>query len=121
MYNFAALTDHDFELLVADLFGAEEQVRYEVFTRGPDLGIDLRHEANDGGIHVIQCKEYSHSTIANLRSAARSERKKLGRLNPRPASYRFVTSRRLTVANKDGLKKELAPFIRRRDEIFGED
>jgi len=121
VYNFAALTDHDFELLVADLFGSEEQLRYEVFTRGPDLGIDLRREDDHGAIHVIQCKQYSNSTITDLRSAARSERKKLERLKPRPASYRFVTSRRLTVANKDDLKKTLAPFIRRRDEIFGAD
>jgi hypothetical protein len=28
---YAALTDHDFEMLVADLLGAEEGVQYEVF------------------------------------------------------------------------------------------
>jgi hypothetical protein len=120
VYNFAALTDHDFELLVADLLGTDEEVRYEVFARGPDLGVDLRREDDDGGVHVVQCKLHVHSTVADLRKAARGERKKLGRLRPRPASYRFVTSRRLTVANKRDLKSDLAPFIRRQADIFGE-
>jgi Restriction endonuclease len=120
MYSFAALTDHDFELLVADLLGAEEQSRYEVFARGPDLGVDLRRVDDEGGVHVVQCKQYVHSTIADLRKAARSERKKLERLTPRPVSYRFVTSRRLTVANKRDLRADLAAFIRRDDDVLGE-
>jgi hypothetical protein len=120
VYNFAALTDHDFELLVADVLGAEEQVRYEVFARGPDLGVDLRREDGAGHVHVVQCKQYHDSTIHDLRRAARSEREKLGRLSPHPASYRFVTSRRLTAANKRDLKGDLAPFIRRQADILGE-
>ena len=96
VHTYAALTDHDFELLMADLFGAEEGVHYEVFARGPDLGIDLRHEDEAGGRHVVQCKHYLHSTVATLRAAARDEATKLSRLTPAPASYRFVTSRRLT-------------------------
>lgn len=121
MYRFAALTDHDFELLVADLLGAEEQDRYEVFARGPDLGVDLRREDEDGGVHVVQCKQYVHSTLADLRKAARSEQTKLARLKPRPVSYRFITSRRLTAANKSELKTDLALFIRRQADILGED
>lgn len=120
MYNFSALTDHDFELLVADLLGTDEDVCYEVFARGPDLGVDLRREDDDGGVHVVQCKLHVHSTVADLRKDARGERKKLGRLRPRPASYRFITSRRLTVANKRDLKSDLAPFIRRQADIVGE-
>jgi hypothetical protein len=64
--SFASLTDHDFELLVADLFDAEEDARYEVFARGADLGVDLRREGEEGEWHVVQCKHYLHSTLATL-------------------------------------------------------
>jgi len=121
MRSFASLTDHDFELLVADLFGAEEGARYEVFARGPDLGVDLRHEGQEGEWHVVQCKHYLHSTLATLRGDARKETKKLNKLDPKPASYRFVTSRRLTRENKRALKSDLAPYIRRQADVWGED
>ncbi len=121
MRSFAALTDHDFELLVADLFSTAESARYEVFARGPDLGVDLRYEAEQDVWHVVQCKNYVRSTVSDLRTAARKEAKKLGKLSARPASYRFVTSRRLTRDNKRSLKNDLAPFIRRQADVWGED
>lgn len=121
MRSFAALTDHDFELFVADLFGDEEGVRYEAFARGPDLGIDLRHEDDKGAWNVVQCKHYLHSTISDLRKAARSEAKKLAGLPEKPVSYRFVTSRRLTRDNKRALKDDLSPYIGRQRDIWGED
>ena len=119
--SFAALTDHDFELLVADLFGAEEGVRYEAFARGPDQGVDLRREGDDDALHVVQCKHYLHSSLATLRNDARKETKKLAALEPRPTTYRFVTSRRLTRDNKRALKADLAPYIKRQADIWGED
>ena len=42
-------------------------------------------------------------------------------MRPPPASYRFITSRRLTAANKRSLKGDLAPFIEREDDIYGAD
>lgn len=119
--TYDALTDHEFELLTADLLSAEEGVRYEVFARGPDLGVDVRREGEPGEWHVIQCKHYLHSTLATLRTAAKKEAKKLAKLTPPPASYRFITSRRLTAANKRSLKDDLAPFIKREDDIYGAD
>lgn len=121
MRSYAALTDHDFELLIADLFGAEDEARYEAFARGPDQGVDLRREDGDGILHAIQCKHYVHSTIATLRADARKEAKKLSTLDRRPKSYRFVTSRRLTRDNKRELKRDLSPFIKRQSDIWGED
>src|SRR4051794_35293761 len=121
MRSYASLTDHDFELLIADLFGVAEGVRYEAFARGPDQGVDLRYEDEDGRWHVVQCKHYVSSTVANLRSAARDEADKLKDLEVKPASYRFVTSRRLTRENKRLLKEDLAPYIRRQRDIWGED
>jgi hypothetical protein len=120
MRTFEALTDHDFELLVADLLSVEDGVRYEVFARGPDKGIDVR-AAGDGGADVIQCKHYQHSTLSSLRTAARAEAAKVAQLSPRPSRYRFVTSRRLTIANKRALKADLRPFIRRQADVWGYD
>lgn len=118
--SFAGLTDHDLELLVADLFGAEEGLRYEAFARGPDLGVDVRHEEDDGRVHVVQCKHYLQTAVSGLRTEARKETRKLKRLDPQPASYRFVTTRRLTQGNKRDLKTDLAPYIERQRDIWGE-
>lgn len=120
MRSYAGLTDHDFEMLVGDLFSEEEGVRYEAFARGRDLGVDLRHERDDGREDVIQCKHYVQSTVSSLVSSARNERKRLAKLSPSPATYRFVTSRRLTRENKRELVKALRPFVRRQRDIWGE-
>jgi hypothetical protein len=44
----------------------------------------------------------------------------LARLPNRPARYRFVTSRRLTPGNTRALKADLAPYVRRQADIWGE-
>src|SRR5437867_4411542 len=121
MYTYDALSDHDFELLIADLFSAVEGVRYEAFARGTDLGEDLRHERDDGTSDVVQCKHYLHSSLSHLRSAARAEARKLAALSRPPATYRFVTSRHLTAANKRSLQNDLAPFIHRQKDIWARD
>lgn len=120
MPRFAALNDHDFELLVADLFRAVEGRRYEVFARGADGGVDLRHLGRDGS-DVIQCKHAVFSSVAQLVSAAKKERLSLAALDPQPVSYRFVTSRRLTAANKASLRVVLNPYIASDAEVLGED
>jgi hypothetical protein len=91
----SALNDHDFEVFVADLFHGVEDRRYEVFARGADGGVDLWHLGGDG-MHVVQCRHAVFSTVAQLVSQAKKERVNLAALDPQPASYRFVTSRRLT-------------------------
>jgi hypothetical protein len=118
--RLSALTDHDFEVFVADLFHAVEDRRYEVFARGADGGVDLRHLGGDG-IHVVQCKHALFSTVAQLVSQAKKERVNLAALDPQPASYRFVTSRRLTAANKVTLRVKLDPYIASDADILGED
>ncbi|GAB3805834.1 hypothetical protein GCM10028798_28100 [Humibacter antri] len=121
MRNYRSLSDHDFELLVADLLGAEADHQYEVFSRGPDRGVDLRRIDEAGGLHIVQCKHMSDSTFAQLNAAAKTESTKVGQLSPRPASYQFVTSRRLTADNKSILRATLSPWIARDDDVLGED
>lgn len=120
MNRFAALNDHDFELFVADLFGMADGRRYEVFARGPDGGVDLRH-ITPAGPEVIQCKHAVLSTAAQLVADARKERRTVGVMSPEPRTYRFVTSRRLTPANKDAIASAIAPYITTADEVYGED
>jgi hypothetical protein len=117
---FDDLSDYDFELLVADLLGKELSRRFETFPRGRDGGVDLR--ANTGhGYHLVQCKHYVHSGFSRLQTAARAEHAILA-ASARPKRYSFVTSRRLTKANKERLVAALRPYVRdERDVIGGED
>lgn len=48
MRAFQNLSAYDFELLIRDLLSAEHQVQYEAFSAGPDGGIDLRAQRQNG-------------------------------------------------------------------------
>jgi len=118
--TFGGFSDHDFELFAGDLFGAELGVRFEVFARGPDRGIDLRHvPRGKRRPDILQCKHYAGSTFADLLNAAKHEATILPKLRPRPNSYRFVTTRKLTLRQKEQLRDALRPWITRDDQIFG--
>jgi DNA polymerase III delta prime subunit len=121
MRSFSALSDHDFELLVADLLGEELDVRFELFGRGRDLGIDLRHIPAPSGARpdIVQCKHYLRSSYKLLLRAAKDEAKKVAKLEPPPQSYRFVTTQSLTVARKRELLKVLSPFAGSEGHILG--
>ena len=120
MRSYDMLSDHDFELLVADLIGADEHVVYEAFARGADLGVDLRH-LSPAGPDVIQCKHMRGSTYSQLKSAVTSEASKLKKLDPQPNSYRLVTTQRLTAARKRELATLLRPWIKTDNQILGVD
>lgn len=68
MRSFADFSDHDFELFVADLLGDIDGVRYEVFARDADRGIDLRHFPTQGdGADIAQCKRNIESSWSGLK------------------------------------------------------
>jgi predicted ATPase len=119
MRYFGALSDHDFELLIADLLGEEFGLRFELFARGPDQGIDLRNRSQDGKVHVVQCKHYTRSSFGVLLRAAKDEAKKLTLLDPKPSSYRFVTSHSLTPQQKRKLAEALSGWIESETDVFG--
>lgn len=122
MRSFEAFSDHDFELFMADLLGAEDEVRYEVFARGPDRGIDLRHIPEGGGLPaVVQCKRYIDSSFSNLKRVAKREAEVLSQLDPAPGSYRFVTTLRLTPDRKRVLAAILSDFVDGEQDIVGAD
>ncbi|WP_181696380.1 restriction endonuclease [Nocardia sp. GTS18] len=104
---FAALSDHDFELVLGDLLGAEHDRQYETFARGADGGIDLRH-SGAAGVTIVQCKHMEGSTVAQVRSAAKKEAARWANAGEqRPHTYYFVTSRALTPRAKDEFAKTI--------------
>ena len=120
MRRYDNFSPHDFELFVADLLGADLGVRFETFPRGPDCGVDLRYVApNRSRPHVVQCKHYTGSSVSVLVRAAKKESERLAHLKPKPLTYRFVTSRGLTAANKGRLAAELSPWIERESDVLG--
>ncbi|MEU8633258.1 hypothetical protein AB0C38_13885 [Amycolatopsis sp. NPDC048633] len=118
MHTYAMLSDHDFELLVADLLGAEDGVVYEAFARGADQGVDVRH-LTPHGADVIQCKHMLKSSFSQLKAAASAEATRLANLPSRISRYRFVTSQSLTARGKAELAKILTPWITQDDQVLG--
>ncbi|MEV4536270.1 ATP-binding protein [Asanoa sp. NPDC049518] len=121
MRSYLSLSDHDFELLIADLLGAELGVTFEVFARGPDQGIDLRRIRDPEPPDVIQCKHMQGSSYAQLRNSARREARTLSDNAQVTSSYRFVTSKPLSPNGKKELAGILSPWVLREDHIYGAD
>ena len=115
---FDDLSDYDFELLVADLLGAELDCRFETFPRGPDGGIDLRVRVS-GGFHYAQCKHFVHSTFAQLKLAAEEEARTRAGSLPDLRRYTFATSRRLTAANKAIMVAALGTLVSDERDVLG--
>ena len=118
MRSYSNLSDHDFELLVGDLFSAEHGRTFEVFGRGADGGVDVR-SINGKDLFIVQCKHMIGSTFSQLRSSARSERAKLARLSDQPTLYKFVTTKSLSPGNKSELMADLRGYIGAESDILG--
>jgi hypothetical protein len=121
MGRFDDLSDYDFELLIADLLGSELGRRFETFPRGRDDKLDLRARIGNTGFHYVQCKHFMHGTVAQLKRDAQGEAEALKAAGLKPRRYTFVTSRRLTAANKRTLLDVLAPFARDERDVLGDD
>lgn len=91
MRSYAALSDYDLEVLVADLLGTEIDTRFETFARGADGGVDLRRlKPGDGHPDVMQSKYFLKSSFAKLNTAVGKEPAKLAALDPPPRAHRLV-------------------------------
>ncbi|MEU8495215.1 restriction endonuclease [Streptomyces lavendulae] len=114
------MTDHDFEVVCRDLFSEILGVPLELFPRGRDRGIDLRHKAADGTTTVVQCKHWPKATQATLTSRLiKDELPKVVAL--KPDRYLLAASVGLTVDGKDGIRKAFAPFVRTTGDLYGVD
>jgi len=119
-YNFNLLTPADFEELARDLIQEEYKIRLESFTPGKDSGIDFRYIGSNGSKIIVQCKHYSKSGYAKLKSDL--EKKELEKVRKlKPDRYILVTSLGLTPSNKDEIKAIFEPYINGTEDIFGFD
>jgi hypothetical protein len=118
--SYDNFSDHDFELFVADLLGADRGLRYETFPRGPDRGVDLRAiPPRRKRPHVVQCKHFAGSSFSALRTAARKEAARLTADRAHFASYTFATSQPLTARRKTRLAHDLSPWIASDSDVLG--
>jgi hypothetical protein len=126
--DLARLTDHDFEEVCKDLFEVVLARRLEIFSRGRDQGVDLRHvapiaskeNAQQSSMLVIQCKHWMRSGSRTLiRHMKDVEYRKIQTLSP--DRYILATSAHLTKSAKDTLMSQLNPFVKRHDDIYGLD
>ncbi|MGW9068014.1 nSTAND3 domain-containing NTPase [Streptomyces yangpuensis] len=119
-FDLGRLTDHDFEVVCRDLFGEILGVPLELFPRGRDRGIDLRHTAADGTMTVVQCKHWPKAAQTTLtRRLIKDELPKVRVL--KPDRYLIATSVSLTVDGKETIRNAFAPHVQTTGDLYGVD
>ncbi|QJS11138.1 AAA family ATPase [Streptomyces argyrophyllae] len=119
LLDLQKLSDLDFENLCKDILERLLGVRLEIFSSGPDGGIDLRYYAPNQTI-IIQCKHWMKSGRAKLIAHLfDSELPKLDRMHPRPMRYILATSVELTPAAKEKILDGFRPYIQSTGDIYG--
>ncbi|MGR6536336.1 nSTAND3 domain-containing NTPase [Streptomyces rochei] len=119
-FDLGRLTDFDFEAVCKDLFELEFGVHLEIFTPGPDGGVDLRHLKGEDPALVVQCKHFHRSGRAKLLNHIQKvEAPKLRKL--KPGRYVLATSVELSRTSKDKLHEALKPFVQSPSDIYGKD
>ena len=102
-YNFSEISDFEFEALCRDLLQEELGVSLELFTPGPDGGIDIHYvgcQENEEYTIVGQCKRWAEGAFTSLlRHLSREELPKIRRLAPQ--RYIVMTSVQLTPDRKE--------------------
>ena len=94
-WDLGRLTAFDFEQVCRDLLGRVWGVDLEIFTEGPDGGVDLRYCFPDKELQlIVQCKHYIRSGKSKLITALRNEKPKVDELAP--GRYVVCTSVELT-------------------------
>src|SRR5258705_5713572 len=117
-YDFTRLSASDFEELVADLLRAEWKTDLEIFTPGPDEGIDLRAFSDSKKETLVQCKHTPQTTFSKLLAhLKKDELPKVRRLAPE--RYVLATSLGLTPANVKTLVELFKPHLKRQSDVFG--
>jgi hypothetical protein len=119
-YDFSQLNDKEFEALVADLLSVYFDKRIERFKSGKDGGVDGRFYSDPDNESILQCKHYLKTGYKGLISKLKNdEAKKVTKLSP--DEYIFVTSLPLSRKNKTEIKEIFSPYLKREDDIFGQE
>lgn len=121
-YDYSKLNDRDFEALGASIIAKLLGKRVEIFKSGRDGGVDGRFwiggKTEKEGI--IQCKHYIDTPYSVLIKKLKAEEApKVNKL--KPGRYIFITSQKLSRANKAEMKDIFQPYIHREDDIFGKE
>lgn len=119
MGRYDSLSDLDFEELVADVLRAETKLPFRAGVRGRDGGIDLL-AVKGRRRHVGQCKHMRTGDVRAVVREAEKEAQKLAKRMPRWASYRFITSMRLSHDRRDQIAEALSPWIADPENVLGE-
>ncbi|GLR84039.1 restriction endonuclease [Bradyrhizobium iriomotense] len=119
-YDFTRLSAFDFEELALDLLQADWKTGLEIFTPGPDAGIDLRAFSDTKRETIIQCKHTPHTSFAKLLSHLKKEElPKVRALAPN--RYVLFTSLGLTPANTKALVQLFKPYLKRQTDVYHRD
>lgn len=118
-FELGRLTDHDFEVVCRDLFSDVLGIPLEIFPRGRDRGVDLRH-TDPAGTTVVQCKHWPSATQKTLiRRLIMDELPKVRALAP--DRYIVATTVGLTVDGKEELRSAFSPYVRGTGDLYGVD
>ncbi|WP_315810827.1 restriction endonuclease [Bradyrhizobium sp. SZCCHNR3107] len=115
-YNFNPLSPLDFEDLSTDLLGKELGIRFEVFSPGPDGGVDGRHSKGDDKL-ILQAKHYAGSPASKVLAQLRKERPAIDKLAA--TRYLLTTSCRLSNSNKNDIQKVVGSSLQHTSDVFG--
>ena len=122
-YRFSEISFYEFEELCRDLLQAEFGITLELFSPGPDQGIDIRYygvEDDASRSFIAQCKRWDERDYAGLLShLERLELPKIQKLASR--KYILMTSVRLNPRQKDEIVAKLQPWIRAPGDIYGKE
>ncbi|MFJ3618896.1 restriction endonuclease [Streptomyces iakyrus] len=114
------LSDFDFENLCKDIFTKLLGVNLELFTPGPDAGVDLRHLGANGEKIIVQCKHWMRSGrtkfVSHMLDVELSKVRKLA-----PTRYVIATTVGMTPQAKQKLYEAFQPYLRSTEDIVGID
>ncbi len=120
-YNLSEISAFEFEALCRDLLQEELGLSLELFTPGPDGGIDIRYiGCQDNEKHTIigQCKCWAEDSFSSLLThLSREELPKIRKLAPQ--RYIVMTSVPLTPGRKEQVVRALEPWIQTPNDIMG--
>lgn len=119
-YDFSQINDKEFEALVVDLLSVHFDKRIERFKPGRDGGVDGRFYSDNDKEIIIQSKHYLGTGYSGLISKLKNkEVEKVIELSPE--KYVFATSLPLSRENKKEIREIFSPYLKRDDEIFGQE
>lgn len=115
MFNYADLSDVEFEYLAQDIMEKKLNNKLQRFPRGRDGGIDLTDDVHRKRI-IVQVKHYINSSLSSLMLSLQHEIEKVNR--HKPQQYYVVTSASLPAARKNEIYEMFSGFMKDASNII---